>query len=326
VISFCLTGRLEAEKQSFELQGEILLPNGEIDTDVRPRIFLQSITTIFYEQTVAARDWTFRFRAVEAGNYTLFVFAQGLGTFKKTVVVGASQADSKGRIRLSATLVPSSGSSAEVSAVALAIPKEASREYQEALECLGRQDREGAVHHLQKAVELAPHFADAWNRLGTISFKSGEYPEAERHFRKAIEEDPSSYPPLVNLGAALLSQNRLDDALKVNREAVKRQPEDPLAHAQLGGTYFALGELDLAKQHLKTAKGLDQAHFSSPQLLLAKIYAQLEQHALVIEELEEFLRIHPDHAYSAELKEVIERARRELKNSGGGASPEPEPE
>jgi tetratricopeptide (TPR) repeat protein len=302
-----------ARPQAFELTGRIELPDGRIETRVRPRVFLQAIKTIFYDRTEADRDWTFRFSNVEAGKYTVFAIAPGLGSLKKTLVIGESQADGRGRIEITLTLLASSADSAEVSTVTLGIPKEATREYRKALDSLGKQDREAAIRHLEKAVRLAPQFADAWNRLGTISYKAQEYPNAERYFREAMEQDPTSYAPLVNLGAALLSQGKLHDALTVNLEAVERQSDDPLAHAQLGGTYFALGELDQAERHLKTAKMKDEKHFSNPQLMLARIYVQQENYSAVIEELEEFLRLHPDYPESEKLQQVIEVTREKMK-------------
>jgi tetratricopeptide (TPR) repeat protein len=303
---------LQTEVPRFELNGRILLPDGEIAPSIRPQVFLQSTRTIFYDQTVASRGWTFRFRGLEAGKYTLYVVAQGFGSSKQTLVVGKSQADSEGRIQIDVTLMAESADSAEVSAVLLAIPKDAKSEYQKALKSLSKQDRQGAIRHLERAVEIAPHYSDAWNRLGTISFKAQEYKQAEQYFREAIEQDPSSYPPLVNLGAALLLQNRLEDALSVNREAIERQPDDPLAHSQLGGTYFALGQLDKSEFHFKTAKSKDEAHFSNPQLMLAKIYLQRKEYSAAIEELEGFLRIHPDYHLSDRLKQLISKAREEL--------------
>jgi tetratricopeptide (TPR) repeat protein len=303
---------LQKDIQLFELYGKILLPDGEIDPSVRPQVFLQSTRTIFYEQTVASRGWTFRFKGVEAGSYTLFVVAQGLGDSKRTIVVGESLADSDGRQQVEVRLSGRSAASAEVSAVLLSIPEDARSEYKEALKCLSRKDREGAIHHLEEAIKIAPHYSDAWNRLGTISYKAQEYRKAEGYFRKAIEEDPTSYPPLVNLGAALLFQDRLQDALTANREATERKPEDPLAHAQLGGTYFALGQLDQAEHHLKTAKALDEAHFSNPQLMLAKIYLQREDYSAAIGELEGFLRIHPDYPLTDRIEQLIEMARSQL--------------
>ena len=301
-----------AGTQTFELKGRIELPDGRIETRVRPRVFLQAIRTIFYDQTEASRDWTFRFKGLEAGKYTIFAIAPDLGSLKKTVVIGESQADALGRIAITLTLLSSGVTSTEVSAVTLAIPKDATREYRKALDSLGKQDREAAIRHLEEAVKLAPQFADAWNRLGTISYKAQEYSKAERYFREAMEQDPTSYAPLVNLGAALLSQDKLHDALTVNLEAVDRQPDDPLAHAQLGGTYFALGKLDQAEHHLRTAKMRDEKHFSNPQLMLARIYVLRENYSAVIAELEEFLRLHPDYPESGKLQEVIEATRQRI--------------
>ena len=57
----------------------------------------------------------------------------------------------------------------------------------------------GALASLQRAVEIAPEFAAAWNNMGTIAYQSRNYLRAEECFREALSADPSAYEPLVNL-------------------------------------------------------------------------------------------------------------------------------
>ena len=88
-----------------------------------------------------------------------------------------------------------------VSAKQLAIPEKAVTEYQEAQKELARRDVEAAVKHLERAVEIAPQFATAWNNLGTIAYQTRKYARAEECFREALAQAPETYEALVNLGA-----------------------------------------------------------------------------------------------------------------------------
>ena len=155
------------------------------------------------------------------------------------------------------------------------------------------------------AVEISPSYADVWNELGTISYKAGQYVEAEERFRKALEYDPLAYAPMVNLGGALLSQNRFDQALSFNLMARSMQPEDALANSQLGMNFFYKGQLQKAREFLLRAKEVDPSHFSFPQLFLAEIYAKQGKLVEARAELEELLRLHPDSPVRALVTDAL---------------------
>ena len=136
------------------------------------------------------------------------------------------------------------------------------------------------------------------------------YTLAENHFRKALEADPQAFEPLVNLGGVLLNLGQADEALPLNLHAVLRRPNDALANSQLGMSYFLLRKPDLAGKYLAIAKQLDPEHFSHPQLMLSEIYLQRNELAAAIEELEDFLRRHPDAPEAESVKAKIKRLRR----------------
>ena len=160
--------------------------------------------------------------------------------------------------------------------------------------------------YLRKAVENSPHFASAWNQLGTMAYQGRRYQQAEEYFREALKQDPGAYSPLVNLGGALVAQNKIQESLPVNLEAVKAMPGDALAHSQLGSSYFFLGRLDEAETQLKEAKAIDPAHFSMPQLVLIEIYARKNQPAAAAAEIREFMKLHPDSEWIPKLRKALE--------------------
>jgi tetratricopeptide (TPR) repeat protein len=182
----------------------------------------------------------------------------------------------------------------QVSAKSLSIPDKARREYDEAQKCLARRDTACAVDRLDRAVDIAPRFAAAWNNLGTIAYQTQRFADAERNFRKALEADAESYEALVNLGGVLINLRNFDEAWKHNVYAVLRRPNDALAQSQLGMTYMALGRLDLAEKHLLEAIRLDPGHFSHPQLRLAEVYLRRGDRAAAEKQVEAFRTLHPD--------------------------------
>jgi tetratricopeptide (TPR) repeat protein len=292
----------------FELRGRVMLPDGRPLKD--GFVFLEGATSPFSSNTRTGLNGSFKFKKLDAAMYRLQIVTLK-GEMERSIEIGPSSADKKGRINIVFEFDPSfhSEGRATVSVKQLAVPEEAEKEYRKAIKALNRKETEEAVEHLRKALELAPHFSTALNRLGTIFYLSQDYRQAEDYFRRAHSYAPDNYPPVVNLGAALLSLGELEAALEMNRRAVEMRPEDPLARSQLGQTYWALGDLDSALKELKHAKALDPGHFSYPQLVLAEIYDQRKDYAGVTRELEEFLKEHPDSPISGKVTESLNQVR-----------------
>jgi len=305
---FALADPSDKEKREYQVEGKVLRHDGKPFQRTFPEVNLRGATTPFDRQTQAGPDGRFRFKKIPPGMYTLSSHVNHAGEVRKTIVVGPGLADSKNKIV--ADLIydsPAAGGNAPtVSATELSVPDKARTAFLHAKKCLSRQDVHGAIQALKKAVSIAPNFTIAWNELGTISYQTRQYSQAEVYFREALKQEPDSYPPLVNLGGTLLSLNRLQEALPLNQASVKARPEDPLAHSQLGTNYFYLGQVEKAEEHLKEAKRLDPNHFSYPQILLIEIYLQKNRLSEAIAEMDEFVRRYPDSEWSKKIKKLKE--------------------
>ena len=297
------------EADRYELRGRLV-------PATRASVWLHGATAPFEDSTLAGDDGRFRFRDLLAGTYTLGAFVPGSGEYRRTVEVGPSQADNRKRIELTVELHDGEFESrdslrreAVVSAKELAIPERARREYEDAEKRLARRDVEGAVAHLERAVELAPQFLEAWNHLGTIAYQEHNYKRAESCFRKALAADPHDFQPLVNLGGVLINLGRFEEALQYNLYAELSRPGDALANSQLGMSYFYLQKLDLARKYLTAAKKIDPAHFSHPQLILAEIAVRRGDRNEAARELAEFLQYHPDSPEAGKIQEKLAQLR-----------------
>lgn len=299
-----------AGEAKYDLSGQIV-PEGQA------AVYLHGAVKPFSAATLADARGRFHFRDLLADTYTLSVFIPARGETRQTIEVGPSLADAKGRVTLRVEIAESKLETEEstrrramVSARELSIPDRARKEYSEAQKNLSRRDVSGAIAHLERAVEIAPQFADAWNNLGTIAYQSSRFADAEKYFRKALEQDDRAFAPLVNLGGVLLTLGKLDEALEYNLYAVLSRPNDALANSQLGMTYFCVRNLDLAQKYLEIAKRLDPAHFSHPQLTLAEIHLRRNERAQAADELEDFVRRHPDWPKAPQIRSEITELRR----------------
>ncbi len=297
--------------ETYRLDGTILREDGRPFLHSHAALFLHGAVKPYFAKADAGPDGKFRFKNVPADTYTLIVTMPRIGEIRKTIEVGPGLADAKKRVAVAITIdrAATMENGGGVSATELSIPYSAKQEYSKAEQCIARRDIQGAVASLNRAVEMAPQFAIAWNFLGTIAHQTGKFAEAEGYFREALRQDPGQYPPLVNLGGTLISQGKIDEALLMNQRAAAANPRDPLAQAQLGISYFYLGRLDDAEIHLRKAKTLDAGHFTSPQLFLSEIYANRGQISAAISEIEELLKLHPDAENASTLRKTLESLR-----------------
>lgn len=274
-------------------------------------VVLYGTASPYTASTLSDSKGRFRFRKLAAGGYTVVVYAHGEGDTRKTVGVTPSLADKRGVVQVAVSLPGLSRKTLKrhygVTARELSIPDEAMREYRQARRDLRKPDTEAAFRHFEKAVEIAPQFAEAWNYMGVMSYQAGKYQDAEKYFRQALEASPGFYDSLVNLGGVLLNLKRYEEAFPYNQHAVLERPEDALAQSQLGLNHFLLGRMEPAIEHLTKAKKLDPAHFSRPQIVLAEIYARRHDNLAAVRELREFLKLHPDAPEAGRVRKSIEK-------------------
>lgn len=298
-------------EQQFELLGRVVFPGGHPFQGAVPVAVIDGVRVPFSANTLVDAGGKFKFKRLQAGTYRLAIFVPRWGEVSRTIEIGPSLADPEGRIRIEIQfdLSKVDKSSATVSVWELTVDPKALKEYRKAVDCLERWDAACAARRFEKAVVVDPSFAAAWNELGKIAYQAKDYPEAERLFRKALEVAPDAFLPRVNLAGAVYSQGRIEEALELNLEAVMIKPDDPTARSQLGQCYLKLGRLEEAERELKLAKGIDPAHFSCPQIFLAEIYLANGNSSAAVEELEQFLELHPDSRLGEQVRKWLENIR-----------------
>lgn len=295
-------------QQQFEL-------SGRFSPEAQASVSLFGVASPFVASTLSDGG-RFTFKKLQPGAYTISIFVPGRGEARQTVEVGPGTADAHQRVQLTLNFKESDFVVADalrrhsVPASQLTVPEKAVREYEDAQKDLNRRDVDAAVKRLEHAVEMAPQFSAAWNNLGTIAYQTRKFERAAECFRASLEADPTAYEPLVNLGGVLVTLNDLDDAWKYNVYAVLIRPNDALANSQLGMTYFGLGKMDLAEKYFVAARQIDPAHFSHPQLFLAEIHLRRGDRSATADDLEDFLKHHPDWPQATKMREKIDELRR----------------
>lgn len=282
----------------------------------RARVSIEGVQASRSGETFADSNGRFRFRNLPPGPYVVTVFAAGSGMTRRSVDVTPGLADARGRVETTVPLNPSTGPSTRnlqarntVSLRDLSISGKARKEFDEAMTRERKRDDEGAVSHLQHAVEISPQFMRAWHELGVIAYRQHRWTEAEHCFRKALDLRPGAVMPALNLGGVLLYQGKGQEALPFNKLAAERAPSNPLANLQLGVNYYMLGRDREALQFLRTAKEIDPSHTSHPQLALAELHLHRGDRGEAVKEFEDFLARHPDSPQATDIRRRVEQLR-----------------
>lgn len=154
---------------------------------------------------------------------------------------------------------------------------------QRGLQMQAAGDLDGAMAMYQKATELDPQYAVAYNDLGIICEAEGKIDQAEDSYLSCVKIDPNYLGVYSNLASLYESKRELDKAAYYwERRAKLGHPDDPWtkkAKQRLGEYYLAAGKIneydvfglmeDVMKQKSITAvddKALAANHFRKAKL------------------------------------------------------------
>ncbi|MBW2383510.1 MAG: tetratricopeptide repeat protein [Deltaproteobacteria bacterium] len=105
----------------------------------------------------------------------------------------------------------------------------------------GNDWKTGAIH-AGRAVELNPHFVEAWNNLGIAHEEQGRFLQALEAYRRALEENPDYWQARFNLGVLQRKEGDYEAAAASFEEVLSRVPTLADCHFELAELYA--GELD----------------------------------------------------------------------------------
>ena len=96
----------------------------------------------------------------------------------------------------------------------------------------------------KRALELAPHLAEAHASRGLAVSLTGQFDEAEKEFQEAMRLDPKSFEAAYFYGRACMAVGNFGEATKWFERAVVVRPEDFVTHMFLSNCYEELGRPD----------------------------------------------------------------------------------
>jgi hypothetical protein len=166
------------------------------------------------------------------------------------------------------------------------------------------------LENLKKALEIFPDYYDALNRLGFEHVRQNQYYEALPFLVKAVQLNQRSFSSFYALGIAAYHLKQMKEAAEAFRLATVINSQSVYAQFQYGRALRLDGNYKEAKEALLKAKSLDK------DLVVAEIYWQLGllyekigRYNEAADELEIYIKIHPDINNLQQIKDLISKLR-----------------
>ena len=94
----------------------------------------------------------------------------------------------------------------------------------ESADAMSRRDYDRALGYLDQVVEIAPDYAEGWNRRATVYYLADQYEESLGDIAKTLALEPRHFGALSGRGLVLTALERMDDALMSFEEALEIHP------------------------------------------------------------------------------------------------------
>jgi tetratricopeptide (TPR) repeat protein len=152
-----------------------------------------------------------------------------------------------------------------------------------------------AIADFERALRIAPDFAEAHLNLGNALVVAGRIPDAIDHFRQTLRLRPDLAEAYNNLGNALYLEGQPQAAIAELRQAVRTKPDYVPAHENLGKILTRTGAFPAAIVHYQEALRLDPKNAATHNDLGYAII-QAGRGPEAIAEFEAALRLRPEFA------------------------------
>ncbi len=128
-----------------------------------------------------------------------------------------------------------------------------------------------AIEAYRRVVAIDPTYAAAWNNLGLLLHRVGQYAEARAAYEAALKQDPRCCESAYNLGSLDEDEGRMEDAIGHYRHALDLSPDYADAHFNLAAVLARAGRPGDAVGHWQRYLALDAA---SPWARIARAHLE----------------------------------------------------
>jgi tetratricopeptide (TPR) repeat protein len=117
--------------------------------------------------------------------------------------------------------------------------------------------REEAVDAYRRVVAIDPTYAAAWNNLGLLLHRQGDYPGARNAYAAALEQDGRCFQAAYNLGSLHEDLGETEQAIEWYRRSLDLCPDYADAHFNLASALARAGRANEAARHWQRYLAVD---------------------------------------------------------------------
>jgi Flp pilus assembly protein TadD len=287
------------------IRGTVRFENGEPAAHVIVR--LRSEKAGFMDDTKTDDMGKFSFDGLNLSTYHLTIEGQGFRPYSSDLDITMSKmAIEQITLRLIKDPNAKEGApSGSVNARTAQIPPKARKEFEAGQKSM--QTTDGlplAVQHFQKAIELYPQYAEAYQLLGVMQLQTGKFAEAEPALQKATEIEPNLSTAYFALGICRNYMAKYSEAETVLLKGLELDPQSADGHYELAKTYWALGRYKDSEPHAQKAVAL-KPDLAGAHVLEGDIALQKHDAQAALKEYKEAVRLDPKGPMAAPTQQMI---------------------
>jgi tetratricopeptide (TPR) repeat protein len=209
-----------------------------------------------------------------------------------------------------------------VSAVSASAPQDARRAFDSAQGKIRNKQFAEARKDLEKAVQIYPQYATAWNDLGTACLQLGDVAAGRNAFLKSAEADPKFVIPLVQLTDIAVRQRQFQEAVDAAGRVAKLDPVNfPGVYYMSAVASYSLQNYEAAEKSAREAVRIDEQHrYPKAHHLLGALLGLKRDYAGAAEQLKMYLQLAPGATDAAAVKQQLAEVERMAQ--AGGAAPQ----
>ena len=158
----------------------------------------------------------------------------------------------------------------------------------------GENRLDDAISCYQRAVSLAPVFAEAYNNMGLVFQEKGDLEASIHCFQKALESNPKLFHAYFNMGVSFKDREDVNDAVFCFQKALLLRPKLSSAYNRLGTIFREQWKLDKALFCFKKELEIDPKNAQAYNNLGSTFY-DTGAVSEAVRCFQNSLRLRPDH-------------------------------
>lgn len=198
-----------------------------------------------------------------------------------------------------------------VNAAHFNIPENARKEFDKAGEAMAHEQWDKARSSLNKAIEIYPEYALAYNNLGVVYSRINDPVRESEALNKAISLDEHLASAYVNLAELCIRQKDYNRAESLLQKAIPLDPTHAKNYMLLADAQLLNQQYDAAIASAQKAHGLPHEKLALTHYIAAKAYEHQNRPKEAISELQEFLKEEPQGARADHMRQELQQLQRQ---------------